>query len=1022
MWVTDLFIRRPVFAIVVNLLLVGFGIYGVTQLPIRHLPDISPPTLSISTTLQGASAKEVESQITTILEGAVSAVGSIDVISSTSSEGVSSIEVQFDESVVLSDVANDVRARINDVVSQLPDNTDTPIVRLSSASATPILYLALSSDSLNELELTDLALRQIEPALQVVTGVSSIEILGERDYALRIWLDSFRMATLGVTADDVTTAVAGANVILPAGALYSTTQSTDVADDASLSDVTGFDNIMIRHDEDYLVRVRDIARVEIGAEAEETSVLANDKPAVALGVIARSDANPLTVASSIKAVLPTISEALPTSVNLEIVFDETIFIEASMTEVFDTVIEAVLLVIVVIMLFLGSLRASLITLVTIPVSLIATIGVLYMIGFSLNTFTLLALVLAVGLVVDDAIVDVENVQRHIDQGHTAIDAAFIGSREIGFAVIATTLTLVAVYAPVGLLPGTMGRLFVQFAVTLSVAVLFSGLVSRTLSPMMCSRILKAGEPSFLQKLVENTFAKIAHHYARFLKLVIQARWITILVALILGTIAVLFVHDIETTLAPEEDEGYLIAIFQGPQGATLDYMEPQAEAISKILTALPEAAHSIVLVGEGSTNSGIGFVLLKPWDQRTRSAQEIALSLWPQVAALPGIRGAVVNPDPLGIGGGYPIQLVVKSTGTYENLADVADQIVAKARESGAVSAISSPLDFGTPEIEVVIDRDIARELGIDAGTLGRTLWTMLGGDKVTKFSWQDQLYDVIVELEMSDRSQEADLGRIYLRDLSGTMVPLSVIASVNDTLSAQSLTRFAQERSTTLSAAPGGGRSVAAALSELEAIANEIMPNGFSLDYAGPTRQQEQSSGSTGLVVAAGFITILLVLAAQFESFRDPVIILAVAPLTLIAGAFGLKLMGGSINAYSGVGLITLIGLIAKHGILITEFANQRRDDGEDKVTAVIAACEVRLRPILMTVVAAAAGAMPLLYASGAGANSREQIGAVIVVGLLLGTFVSLFVVPAVYTMLTPKTRKPLVTPPPEHSPSAHA
>ena len=1015
MWVTDLFIRRPVLAIVVNLLLVGFGIYGLMQIPIRHLPDISPPTLSIITTLQGASAKEIESQITMVLEGAVSAVGNIDVISSTSSQGSSSIEVQFDEGVVLTEIANEVRARVNDVVSQLPDDTDTPIVNLSSASATPILYLALSSDSLNELELTDLALRQIEPALQVITGVSSVDLLGERDYALRIWLDSFRMAVLGITADDVTAAVASSNVILPAGALYSTTQSTEVSVDASLSDVTGFGNIVVRHDDDYLVRVRDIGRVEIGAEAEDSSVLADGKPAVALGIVARSDANPLTVASSIKAVLPMISESLPTSVNLDIVFDETIFIQDSMNEVFETVIEAVLLVIVVIMLFLGSLRASLITLVTIPLSLIATIGVLYMIGFSLNTFTLLALVLAIGLVVDDAIVDVENVQRHIVQGHSAIDAAFIGSREIGFAVVATTLTLVAVYAPVGLLPGTMGRLFVQFAVTLSVAVLFSGLVSRTLSPMMCSRILKAGDPSFLQKLVEGTFEKIAHRYALLLKHVIHARWITVLVALILGALAVLFVHDIETTLAPGEDEGYLIAFFQGPQGATLEYMEPQAEAMSRILRSFPESAHSLVLVGESTPDSGVGFVLLKPWGERTRSAEEIALSLWPQVSALPGVRGGVVNPDPLGIGGGYPIELVIKSTGTYENLADIADQIVAKARESGVVSAISSPLSFGTPEIEVEIDRDITRELGIETGTLARTLSIMLGGDQVTKFSWQDQLYEVIVELELSDRSQEADLGQIYLRDLEGTMVPLSAIASVNDTLTAESLTRFAQERSTTLSAAPGGGRSVAAALTELEAIARGIMPEGFSLDFSGPTRQQEQSSGSTGLVVAAGFFTIFLVLAAQFESFRDPVIILAVAPLTLIAGAFGLKLLGGSINAYSGVGLITLIGLIAKHGILIAEFANQRRDTGEDKVTAVISACEVRLRPILMTVVAAAAGALPLLYASGAGANSREQIGAVIVIGLLLGTFVSLFVVPAVYTMLTPEVRKPLVTPPPE-------
>jgi multidrug efflux pump len=1021
-WITDLFIRRPVFAIVVNMLLVGFGIFGLTQLPIRDLPDISPPTLSVSTTLAGASAKEVESQITTILEGAISSVGSIDVISSTSSVGSSSIEVQFQEGTDLNEVANEVRAQINDVLSQLPTDTDTPVVLLSSASANPILYLALSSDSMDELELTDLANRQITPSLQIVSGVSSIETLGERDYAMRIWLDSLRMATLSVTTDDVTTAVAGENISLPAGALYGPTLSTEVTDDATLSDVTGFSDIMIRRDDNYIVRVGDVARVEIGAESEDSSVLANDKPAVALGVVARSDANPLTVASSIKVALPAIIASLPSSVSLEVVFDETIFIEASMDEVFWTVAEAILLVIVVIMLFLGSLRASLITLVTIPISLIATVGVLYMIGFSLNTFTLLALVLAVGLVVDDAIVDVENVQRHIDQGHTAIDAAFIGSREIGFAVVATTLTLVAVYAPVGLLPGTMGRLFVQFAVTLSIAVLFSGLVSRTLSPMMCSRILKAGKPSFLQGLIERVFENIAAVYERVLAHVIHARWITVLVAVIVGAIAVLYVKDIETTLAPEEDEGYLIAIFEGPQGSTLEYMEAQAIVVSDILSAVPEAANSIVMVGEGTANSGLGFLLLKPWDKRTRSAQEISFDLWPKFAALPGVRGAVVNPDPLGLGGGYPIELVVKSTGAYEDLADVADQIVAKARESGVVSAISSPLSFATPEIQVKIDRDIARELGIDAQTLARTLWVMLGGDDVTKFSWEDQLYEVIVELDLSDRGTVEDLNRIYLRDVSGTMVPLSTIATVQNTLTAESLTRFAQEPSTTLSAAPAGGLSVSAALAQLEAIATEIMPTGYALDYSGPTRQQEQSSGSTGIVVAFGFLTIFLVLGAQFESFRDPVIILAVAPLTLIAGAFGLKLLGGSINAYSGVGLVTLIGLIAKHGILITEFANQRRDEGEDKVKAVIDACSVRLRPILMTVVAAAAGAMPLLYASGAGANSRQQIGAVIVIGLLLGTFVSLFVVPAVYTMLSAKVRKPLVEPPEERSPGGHA
>jgi len=1021
-WITDLFIRRPVFAIVFNVMMFAFGIYALTQLPIRQLPNIAPPTISIETTLQGASPKEVESQITTVIEGAVSAVGNINVISSTSGQGSSSVQIQFNDDVVLEDAANEVRARINDVVSQLPENTVTPIVRLSSSTAEPVLYLALSSDNLDELELTDLANREIKPDLEVITGVSNVTLLGEREYAVRIWLDAFRMATHGVTATDVTTVVEGANASLPAGALFSETRSTDVADATTLTDFTGFGKVVIRHDGDYMLRIEDVAGVEIGAKQISSSVLANGKNALALGIVTRSDANPLTVASAIKNVLPGIQASLPSSVSLDVVFDETIFIRSSMDEVFWTVGEAVVLVILVIMVFLGSMRASFVTLVTIPVSLIATLGFLFIIGFSLNTFTLLALVLAVGLVVDDAIVDVENVQRHIDQGHNAIDAAFIGSREIGFAVIATTLTLVAVYAPVGLLPGTMGRLFVQFAVTLSIAVLLSGIVSRTLSPMMCSRVLTSGDPSYLQRLVENVFERIAGRYRVVLHHIMHMRWITILVAVVIGAIAVLYVINIEKTIAPQEDEGYLIAIFEGPQGATLDYMESQAQAIETMLSSLPEAENTIVLVGEAAANSGIGFVLLKPWDERKRSADELVLELWPQMAELPGVRGAVVNPDPLGLGGGYPIQLVVKSTGTYEDLAQVADEIVEKARQAGIVSAISQPLNFATPEVEVRIDRAIAQELGIDAETLAQTMWIMLGGDSVTKFSWEDQLYEVIVQLEGSDRVNPVDLNRIHLRDLGGDMIPLSAVATIERTLVSQSLTRFAQERSTTISAAPGGGLSVTESLDQLKALALEVMPNGYALDYAGSTRQQEQSSGSTGIVVGLGLLTVFLVLAAQFESFRDPVIILAVAPLTLIAGAFGLKFLGGSINAYSGVGLITLIGLIAKHGILITEFANQRMDEGLSRVEAVIDASAVRLRPILMTVVAAAAGALPLLYASGAGANSREQIGAVIVIGLLLGTLVSLFVVPAVYTLVAPAKRTPLVTPPPPHSSSDHA
>ena len=1014
MWITDLFIRRPVFAIVFNLLLVLFGLYGASRLPIRHLPDIDPPALTVETTLAGASAQEMESQVSAVIETAISAVAGIDVMSSSSSAGTSAISVQFNDGVDLNQAADEVRAQVGDILSQLPANIDTPTVSLRSNAAQPIIYLALSSSSQSPLALTDLAEQLIKPQLTGLTGVSDIQIYGERQYAMRVWLDSGRLASHGVTVSDVTNAIEAENVDLPAGSLDDGTDRTSVASHASLDTPEEFNNVVLRRGDGYLVRIGDVGNTVVGAKDPTSSVLADGSQALAIGVLARSDANPLDVAKAVRAALPALQAGLPADTKIEAVFDETVFISAAMNEVFRTVFEAVVLVVLVIMVFLGSLRASFVTLVTIPVSLVTTLGVLFLIGFSLNTFTLLALVLAVGLVVDDAIVDVENVQRHIGEGRSAIDAAFIGSREIGFAVIATTLTLTAVYVPVALIPGTLGRLFVQFAVTLAVAVLISGLVSRTLSPMMCSRVLRSGAHSLVERMVEAVFDRLAGIYRRVLLVALTGRWLILLAAVIVGAIAVLYVKNIEFVMAPNEDEGYLMAFFTGPQQATLGYMEPQAKAVDGILEAVPEKASTVVIAGAGAENTGLGFLVLKPWDQRTRGAQEIAATLWPPMAGLPGVRGAVINPDPLGTGGGYPIQYVVKTTGSYQQLAQVVDSIVAKARTLPSIAAISSDLSFGMPQVEITVDRAMTASLGIDAASVADTLSVMLGGARVTRFSWQDQLYDVMVELQPSDRRTVADLDRIFLRSAAGPMVPLSAVATIKEDLSARSLSRFAQERSATLNVAPAAGHSTAEALADLQTLATSMMPAGFSPDYAGPTRQLEQSSGSTAMVLGLGFLTIFLVLAAQFESFRDPVIILAVAPLTLIAGMFGLKVLGGSLNAYSGIGLITLIGLIAKHGILITEFANKQRDDGVELVPAVIEAAVLRLRPILMTVIAAAAGALPLLYASGAGAASRQQIGAVIVVGLVLGTLVSLFVVPAIYTMLTPRIRKPLVEPPP--------
>ena len=1014
---SDPFIRRPVLAIVANLVLAVLGVFALTRLPVRELPSFEVPLVSVVTVYPGASAEQVERQVTTPVEQALSTVAGVDVLASTSAPGSSSVQVTFGADADPRAAANEVRAKVGAILNQLPREAEPPVVTQLSADAAPVLYLALGSGTVSALELTELARRIIRPRLATLPGVADVQILGERRYAMRIGLDPLLLAARGVTVAEVSRALEAQNAEVPSGEIETAGRRVPLLASTTVATPEEFNSLVLRAGPDWSLQMRDVGDAQVGPQDVLTGVLTDGRDGVALSVQRQGGANALDVARAVRAALPDVRSALPPGVDLGLAFDSSTYVQNSVDGVTNAILQAVVLVTAVIFLFLASGRAAFITLVTIPLSLVGTLAFLLVMGYSLNTFSLLAMVLAVGLVVDDAIVDVENVQRHIRDGLQPVDAAFIGSREIGFAIVATTATVAAVFAPIGLMPGLIGSLFREFAFTLAAAVVISGYISRTLSPMMCSRLLRP-EGRFARR-TGAAFARVGDGYARALGGLLRRRWLVLPLVAALAAVGVLAARRLPAEIAPTEDPGYVFVQFQGTPGASFATMEAQARAVNAVFDSVPERQSSLVLIGTPSRNEGLAFLVLRPWAERGRSAQEIGRAIAPALARVPGALTSVIDPNPLAGGGQPPVQFVIRTAGDMAQLAAVVDQLLARARANPQLVGPRSDLSISVPQLRVEIDRARAADLKVAVSEIGQTFATILGARYVTRFAAADDMYYVVLELDAASRGRIDTLDELFIRSSDGThSVPLSALVQASQGVGPDAIRHFGQLPAARITATLAPGASMGAALSSLEAAARELLPPGFSYDYDGLSRQAKQANIQIAFVFLLALVFIYLFLAAQFESFRDPLIVLAAVPFAVVGALAGLAAIGGSINIYSAIGIITLVGLVAKNGILVTEFVNQQRDlAGLALREAVLRGSALRLRPILMTATATALGAMPLVLDSGPGAVARNQIGAVIVGGTVLGTLVSLVIVPVAYSLISRRVRKPLVVPPPDPS-----
>jgi multidrug efflux pump len=1003
MRISEICVERPVFATVLSLILLLLGVVSYDRLTVREYPNIDEPVVSIRTDYPGASAEIIETQVTQVLEGSIAGIEGIDTLTSVSRPESSRITVTFRRDIDPDVAASDVRDRASRVRGRLPDEIDEPVISKVEADAQPIIYLPFVSERMSPLEITDYIDRFVIDRFKNLPGVADVQIMGERRYAMRIWIDRARLAAYNLTVQDVEDALRGQNVEIPSGRIESTDREFTVLSRTGLTTPDQFEGIVVKQTDGMLVRLRDLATVELGAADERRDSRSDGKNSIAIGIIKQATANPLDVSHAVRDLLPRLIENLPDGMSTRISYDSSIFIDRSIQAVFHTILEAVALVVVVVLFFLRTLRATIIPVVTIPVSLITTFALMYAVGFSINTLTLLAMVLAIGLVVDDAIVVLENVHRHIEEGTKPKPASIIGTREIGFAVVAMTLTLAAVYAPVAFAPGRVGRLFLEFALTLAGAVIVSGFVALTLTPMMCSKLLRPHEThGRLYNALERFFDGMANGYRATLRATLRARPLIVLIGLAVAGASGFLFTTLKSELAPIEDRGVLRVMGTAPEGATIDYTSRYSRQIEDIFVQVPEVDNYMVISGFPEVTRSIAIAQLQDWDTRDRKQQEIGAALQPELARIAGISAFPINQASFGQrGSSRPIEFVIQTSGTYADLQDYVDRMTERIRDFPGLVNVDTDLKLSKPQVEVDVNRDKVADSGIQVSTVGRTLETLLGGRQVTRFEQDGEQYDVIVRLAEQDRSTPRDLSRIYLRGADGQMVQLSNLVNIHETVAPKELNRFNQLRSATISANLAPGVSQGEALAFLERAAQEVLPQGTQTDYAGQSREFREAGSSLMFVfiLALGFI--YLVLAAQFESFIDPLVIMLTVPLSMTGALLALYLTGGTLNVYSQIGLITLVGLITKHGILIVEFANQLQEQGRPKLEAVMESAVLRLRPILMTTGAMVLGAVPLALATGAGAESRREIGWVIVGGMSLGTLLTLFVVPTVYTLL---------------------
>ncbi|MBP6188488.1 MAG: efflux RND transporter permease subunit [Azonexus sp.] len=1003
MKISDICIKRPVFATVLSLVIMLLGIVSYTRLPVREYPKIDEPVVTVNTNYRGASAEIIESQVTKPLEDSLAGIEGVEVITSISRAESSQISVRFKLERAPDSAASDVRDRVSRVRNKLPLAVDEPVIAKVEADANPVIWIAFSSDKHSALEVTDVATRIVKPRLQTLPGAADVRVFGDRKFAMRIWLDKQRLAAYQLTPADVEDALRKQNVEVPAGRIESREREFSVVANTDLKTPEEFGAVVVKTVNGYPVRISDLGRVALGAAEERSAVRFKGRSAVALGIIKQATANPLELSKAMRAELPKITSELPEGMSANLSYDSSVFIDRSIESVFKTIAEAILLVLAIIFFFLRNLRATLIPLVTIPVSLVGAFGIMLALGFTINTLTLLALVLAIGLVVDDAIVVLENIYRHIEEGMPRMQAALQGSKEIGFAVVAMTLTLAAVYAPVAFMTGRTGKLFIEFALTLAGAVLVSGFVALTLSPMMCSVLLKHEEKhgkAFM--LVEGFLNRLNSGYKRVLTAVLDHRWIVFVGFVIVAASCGVLLKELKSELAPVEDRGIIFGMFLGPEGATLDYTEKYARQIEGIYSQTKDAERYFVVAGNPTVSQGISILGLTDWNDRTRRSPEIAKELFPKFAGIPGVMAFPITPPSLGQSPRErPVNFVIVTSAPYAELQKVTGQILAEVAKNPSLTNVDTDLKLNKPELSVDVRRDKAADMGVPVETIGRTLETFLGGRQVTRFKRDGEQYDVIVQVAEAERRNPDDIRDIYVRGRDGSMISLENLVDVRETISPRELNHFGQRRAVTITANLAPGYTLGEALTFLDGVANQTLKPGYAADYNGQSREFRQSSSSLAFTFGLALAFIYLVLAAQFESFRDPFIIMLTVPLSMAGALLALWLAGGTLNVYSQIGLVTLVGLITKHGILIVEFANQLQEKGIERTAAVIESATLRLRPILMTTGAMVLGAVPLALATGAGAESRQQIGWVIVGGLLLGTFLTLFVVPTVYSLL---------------------
>jgi len=997
---TDVFIRRPVLAMVVSLLILVLGLRSLASLPVNQYPHTQNAVVTISTAYYGADAQTIAGFITQPLEAAIAQAQGIDYLSSSSSSGVSVITATLRLNYDANRALTEINTQVSSVKNQLPPQAQQPVLTVQTGSTIDAMYMGFYSDTLPTNNVTDYLLRVVKPKLDSLDGVQTAEILGARNFALRAWLDADRMAAHGVTATDVSTALAANNYLAALGASKGQMVTVPLTGGTDLHSVDDFKRLAVRRSGDTIVRLEDVATVTLGSENYDFNVAFSGKRSVFIGIKVAPEANILSVAKRVREAFPAIREQLPAGLTGDIVYDATEFINTSIYEVIKTLVEALLIVTLVIYLFLGSFRAVIVPVIAMPLSLIGTFFVMLALGYSINLLTLLALVLAIGLVVDDAIIVVENVDRHMKAGQTPMQSALAAARELGSPILAMTVVLVAVYVPIGFQGGLTGALFTEFAFTLAGAVAVSGVIALTLSPMMSSRFFKPeqDEGRFV-KAIDRVFGSVHRGYQRLLHGLLES-WPVMIVmgALLMGAAVAMFKFS-KSELAPEEDQGIVVSQIVGPPTATSDQMQVYADQAYKVGKATPEYQQMFQITGVPTTNQGIGGVLLKPWDQRTRSAHEIQQDLQARWNGIAGTRIAAFQFPPLPGASGLPVQFLITTTEPFQNLNTVAQQVVDKARAANMFYFIDTDLKIDQPQATVVVDRDKVSALGLTQQDVGSALGAALGGGYVNYFSIAGRSYKVIPQVLQVDRLNPSNVLDFYLKTPSGSLIPASTVASLKYDIVPEAISRFQQLNSVTIFGVSGASQGDALAF--LRKAVAEVAPAGYSVDYSGQSRQFIQESGGFLVTFAFAVIIVFLALAAQFESFRDPVVILVSVPLALFGALIFIFLGFASMNIYTEVGLVTLMGLISKHGILIVEVANQLQRAGKSKREAIEDAAGIRLRPILMTTAAMVFGVVPLVIASGAGAAGREAMGLVIFTGLSIGTLFTLFVVPAMYLFI---------------------